>query len=39
MVSPQLNDIITLIIGLWAVNIAKRATTDRYTYGVSYLNL
>jgi zinc transporter 1 len=29
----MLNDIISLIIGLWAVNVAKRATTDRYSYG------
>lgn len=29
----MLNDIITLVIGLWAVNIAKRASSDKYTYG------
>ncbi|KAI1259499.1 cation efflux protein [Xylariaceae sp. FL1019] len=29
----MLNDIISLIIGLWAVTVAKRATTDRFSYG------
>ncbi|KAI1114959.1 cation efflux protein [Nemania sp. NC0429] len=29
----MLNDIISLIIGLWAVTIAKRATTNRFSYG------
>ncbi|KAI1419947.1 cation efflux protein [Xylaria sp. FL1777] len=29
----MLNDIISLIIGLWAVTIVKRATTNRFSYG------
>ncbi|KAK7748355.1 Zinc resistance conferring protein [Diatrype stigma] len=29
----MLNDIISLIIGLWAVNVAKQETTDKYSYG------
>lgn len=29
----MLNDIISLIIGLWAVTIATRATTNRFSYG------
>ncbi|GAP88702.1 putative zinc cadmium resistance protein [Rosellinia necatrix] len=29
----MLNDIISLIIGLWAVTVAKRATTNRFSYG------
>ncbi|RYP79302.1 hypothetical protein DL770_006707 [Monosporascus sp. CRB-9-2] len=29
----MLNDIISLIIGLWAVSVAQRATTDKYSYG------
>lgn len=29
----MLNDIISLLVGLWAVNLAQKATTDRYSYG------
>ncbi|KAI1821814.1 cation efflux protein [Xylaria intraflava] len=29
----MLNDIISLVIGLWAVTVAKRATTNRFSYG------
>ncbi|KAI8947205.1 cation efflux protein [Xylaria longipes] len=29
----MLNDIISLIIGLWAVTVATRATTNRFSYG------
>ncbi|KAI5927253.1 cation efflux protein [Camillea tinctor] len=29
----MLNDIISLIIGLWAVTVAQRATTNQYSYG------
>lgn len=29
----MLNDIISLIIGLWAVLVAKRATTNKFSYG------
>ncbi|OTB05132.1 hypothetical protein M426DRAFT_320189 [Hypoxylon sp. CI-4A] len=29
----MLNDIISLIIGLWAVTVAKRATTNKFSYG------
>ncbi|KAM7222884.1 Zinc/cadmium resistance protein [Rhypophila decipiens] len=29
----MLNDIISLFVGLWAVSAAKRATTDRFSYG------
>ena len=29
----MLNDIISLIIGLWAVSVAKKETTDKYSYG------
>ncbi len=31
----MLNDIISLLVGLWAVSVARKATTDKYTYGVS----
>jgi solute carrier family 30 (zinc transporter), member 1 len=31
----QLNDIISLVIGLWAVVAAQKATTDEFTFGVS----
>ncbi|KAK8103771.1 zinc cadmium resistance protein [Apiospora kogelbergensis] len=29
----MLNDIISLLVGLWAVTLAKRATTDKYSFG------
>ncbi|KAI5859659.1 cation efflux protein [Durotheca rogersii] len=29
----MLNDIISLVIGLWAVTIAKRANTNKFSYG------
>ncbi|KAK8072568.1 hypothetical protein PG996_005916 [Apiospora saccharicola] len=29
----MLNDIISLLVGLWAVQVAKRQTTDKYSYG------
>ncbi|KAI1497189.1 cation efflux protein [Biscogniauxia marginata] len=29
----MLNDIISLVIGLWAVTVAKRATTNKFSYG------
>ncbi|KAL7620640.1 Zinc resistance conferring protein [Parahypoxylon ruwenzoriense] len=29
----MLNDVISLIIGLWAVTVAKRATTNKFSYG------
>ncbi|KAK7962193.1 cation diffusion facilitator family transporter [Apiospora aurea] len=29
----MLNDIISLLVGLWAVTVAKRATTDKFSYG------
>ncbi|OTA68524.1 cation efflux protein, partial [Hypoxylon sp. EC38] len=29
----MLNDIISLIIGLWAVTVAQRATTNKFSYG------
>lgn len=29
----MLNDIISLMVGLWAVNLAQKATTDKYSYG------
>ena len=35
----MLNDIISLLVGLWAVTLAKRATTDKYSFGVSKLSL
>lgn len=31
----MLNDIISLLVGLWAVTVAKRQTTDKYSFGVS----
>jgi hypothetical protein len=31
----QLNDIISLLVGLWAVSVARKATTDKFSYGVS----
>lgn len=30
----QLNDIISLAVGLWAVKAAQKATTDKYSFGV-----
>jgi zinc transporter 1 len=30
----MLNDIISLFVGLWAVRISTRATTDKFSYGV-----
>jgi len=35
----MLNDIISLLVGLWAVTLAKRQTTDKYSFGVSELSL
>ncbi|KAK3693595.1 cation efflux protein [Podospora appendiculata] len=29
----MLNDIISLLVGLWAVSVASKATTDRFSYG------
>lgn len=29
----MLNDIISLLVGLWAVNLAQKATTDKFSYG------
>lgn len=29
----MLNDIISLLVGLWAVRVARKATTDKFTYG------
>ncbi|KAK3945410.1 Zinc/cadmium resistance protein [Diplogelasinospora grovesii] len=29
----MLNDIISLLVGLWAVVVAQKATTDKYSYG------
>ncbi|SPO02136.1 related to cobalt accumulation protein COT1 [Cephalotrichum gorgonifer] len=29
----MLNDIISLLVGLWAVSVARRATTDKFSYG------
>ncbi|KAF3764393.1 cation efflux protein [Cryphonectria parasitica EP155] len=29
----MLNDIISLLVGLWAVRLAQKATTDKYSYG------
>lgn len=29
----MLNDIISLLVGLWAVSVARKATTDRFSYG------
>ncbi|KAI1103439.1 cation efflux protein [Jackrogersella minutella] len=29
----MLNDIISLVIGLWAVTVAQRATTNKFSYG------
>ncbi|KAK3310478.1 cation efflux protein [Chaetomium strumarium] len=29
----MLNDIISLIVGLWAVSVARKATTDKFSYG------
>lgn len=33
----MLNDIISLVIGLWAVVAAQKATTDEFTFGVCFL--
>lgn len=33
---PQLNDVLSLIVGLWAVKVANQETNSKmYTYGVS----
>ncbi|KAL2261355.1 hypothetical protein VTK26DRAFT_4331 [Humicola hyalothermophila] len=29
----MLNDIISLFVGLWAVSVARKATTDKFSYG------
>ncbi|KAK4141835.1 cation efflux protein [Dichotomopilus funicola] len=29
----MLNDIISLLVGLWAVSVARKATTDKFSYG------
>ncbi|KAK4043714.1 cation efflux protein [Parachaetomium inaequale] len=29
----MLNDIISLLVGLWAVSVASKATTDKFSYG------
>ncbi|KAK4181703.1 cation efflux protein [Triangularia setosa] len=29
----MLNDIISLLVGLWAVSVAQKATSDRFSYG------
>ncbi|KAK3394354.1 cation efflux protein [Podospora didyma] len=29
----MLNDVISLLVGLWAVSVASKATTDRFSYG------
>ncbi|KAK4162126.1 cation efflux protein [Cladorrhinum sp. PSN259] len=29
----MLNDVISLLVGLWAVSVAQKATTDRFSYG------
>lgn len=34
LASIQLNDIISLIIGLWAVVASQKETTDEFTFGV-----
>lgn len=34
----QLNDIISLAVGLWAVNLARKESNDRYSYGVRPLS-
>lgn len=36
MCYEQLNDVISLAVGLWAVSISKKETTLQYTYGVSF---
>lgn len=35
LTSRQLNDIISLVVGLWAVNASQKASTDKYSFGVS----
>jgi zinc transporter 1 len=36
LLCSQLNDVISLLVGLWAVSVASKATTDKFSYGVSY---
>jgi zinc transporter 1 len=31
----MLNDIISLVVGLWAVKAAQNPSTDKYSFGVS----
>ena len=33
--SAKLNDIISLVVGLWAVKAAQKSSTDKYSFGVS----
>jgi Co/Zn/Cd efflux system component len=34
-----LNDIISLLVGLWAVKAAQRSSSDKYSFGVSKITL
>jgi len=31
----KLNDIISLVVGLWAVKASQKSSTDKYSFGVS----
>jgi Co/Zn/Cd efflux system component len=31
----KLNDIISLLVGLWAVKAAQQVSSDKYSFGVS----
>jgi len=34
----MLNDIISLVVGLWAVNAAQKSSSDKYSFGVGILH-
>lgn len=36
LIVVQLNDIISLVVGLWAVKASQQSSTDKYSFGVSY---
>lgn len=34
LTEPQLNDIISLLVGLWAVKAAQKPRSNKYSFGV-----
>ena len=37
LIFMQLNDIISLLVGLWAVKAAQKSSSDKYSFGVNTL--